>query len=82
MDKLVNSAASANNNKVYSNHLEAFMDIVNKENEFFKRSFWNVEKKSVYDSINDRVCEGVVISREINYDTIEFKFDADGNYLI
>lgn len=81
MDKLINSATGATN-KVYSNHLEAFMDIVNKENEFFRRTFWTVEKKDVYDSINDRVCEGVVISREINYDTIEFKFDADGNYLI
>jgi len=81
MDKLINSATGATN-KVYSNHLEAFMDIVNKENEFFRCTFWKVEKKDVYDSINDRVCEGVVISREINYDTIEFKFDADGNYLI
>ena len=72
MDRLITSATSATN-KLYSNHLEAFMDIVNRENEFFGREFWKVQRKSVYDSINDRVCEGVVISREINYDTIDKK---------
>lgn len=67
---------------MFNTELEAFRSMTKKYNEYIGHEAWKeYNGRSKYDYNIDESVTCTVFEREIDYDSIGFAFDSNGNYI-
>lgn len=68
--------------RYFTNHLQAFIDMVNTANETRGFPTFRVENNAlIYDPRTGNTCRGTLITRDFMFGTTEYKFDENGMFI-